>query len=220
MDQPPRSTRKHDGVESSPSSSHIESHPATPTAIDLRNVDVDAMWQKDHLSGVLTLYWDGASKAYLKLQVPVNITANPSLPNKINLYLLISPERIKRVSLGPSNDLFNPDIQTLDFVLSRSPFLVVPSLLWEPRDEVSKKTGDLLRSLAARTHFTLRAKFAPSDDMRGFCAAASGSSMSVSSERADTTRLYRGYSRIIEGDSLFPGAPAPVYDEPPATLGK
>lgn len=135
--------------------SHIDTRQVAPRIIDLKQVDVEASWQSHQLSGYLCLYWDGASKASLILQVGINIAAKHSVPKKSNLYLVISPERIRRVSVLPDNNLPGSETQSLDFVLSRPPFLVEPSQSWEPRDDMGKKMRVLLYGLASQTHFSL-----------------------------------------------------------------
>ncbi|KUI71754.1 hypothetical protein VM1G_06770 [Cytospora mali] len=201
-----------------------------PRIIDLKQVDVDALWQSHRLSGYLCLYWDGVSKASLTLQVDINIAAKHSISKKSNLYLVISPERIRRVSILPDSDLPDSETQSLHFVLSRPPFLVEPSQSWEPRDDVGKKTRDLLYGLASQTQFSLcTGHVISSDDAHSFCMAAVDGGLSMAIQDAGLRRSLRGGGYVVEGDALdgsasgtaglassAPGAPVPEYSESPA----
>lgn len=176
------------------------------------------MWQGSRLYGHFSLDWNPALKlACLKLQVKINLAQTPNLPNQMSLFLLISPDGIHQISAGPSNDLFGAETRTLDSVLSRPPFLVVPSQSWEARDDVSKITRDLLYDLAKQTRFTLCTKISGQemsiDEIHDFCAAAPGCTLS-----ADVKRFCRGDGRIVEGESLLSVAPAPTHGETPPIL--
>ncbi|KUI73348.1 hypothetical protein VM1G_09077 [Cytospora mali] len=98
-----------------------------PGIVDLKHTDVDATWQKSRLPGLFGLYWDCASKACLRLQVCINIEADSSLGHRLNIYLFIPPERIQQLNVVPGSKLFGPNTETLDFILSSPPFLVVPN---------------------------------------------------------------------------------------------
>lgn len=152
-------TCSHEALETSCShGSLITGRQAAPRIIDLRHTDVDATWQNYRLPGVLGLYWDYASNACLRLQVSVNIKADPSLGHKLNIYLFVPPERIRQLTIVPGSHLFGTDTYTLDFVLSGPSFLIVPSQTWEPRDDMSKMASDLLHNLAGQMQFTLCTK--------------------------------------------------------------
>lgn len=183
------------------------------------------LWEHHQLAGHLSLFWDGASKASLRLQVSIHI-GEQGLPNKTSLYLLISPERIERVVAEPDSLL-----QTLEFTLSRPPFLVIPNRNWEPRDNHSKKISDLLYDLAGQMSFSLRLHIPDHvlspEVLHSFCAAASGGGLLPrASQEAERRRLLRGGSRIIEGETLrdpaphpaSPEAPAPEYSESPRLI--
>lgn len=247
MDRTPHSTS--DGLESPfASGSCINADRVTPGSIDLKNVKAEATWQSHRLPVRFSLYCNSGSKAILKLQVRIETKPNldlsdsdlsdPAAPSKpIYLHLLISPERIRQLSVGPSNNLSGSVSRTLNFVLSVPPFLIVPQDPWEPRDDVSKATKALLYSLAGQTHFTISVTTPESvvsdDDVREFCTAACAGRLFTDGERGGPASLCRNHAEIIEGASISPEAlvpeysesspapgSAPMYRRSPATSGK
>lgn len=221
MDQTIHPTASDAGLESSYSrGTHLPTSPSRPGNINLKDTEVDASWQCHRLFGYLSLFWDGASRASLRLQVSINILPEKSRPTKTSLHLFISPERISRILVTEPIE----SLRTLEFTLSSPPFLVLPDRCFEPRDDVSKKTMDLLYGLASQMNFSLHLNIPDGilspENLRRFCVAASGGRLPKANQEAERTRLYRG-NKIVEGETLaglalHPAsleAPAPEYSE-------
>ncbi|KUI67707.1 hypothetical protein VM1G_02563 [Cytospora mali] len=229
MDQTSHHTNTHDG---------LDTFGVAPKIIDLKNTKTDVIWESYRLPVSSSLYWDGGSKAFLRLQVSVNVTTPNHHKENHPLFLIIPPERIKQLSVGVSTDLAGLETQTLDFVLHRCPFLVVSSEPSIPKDDASKITKDLFYALAGQLQFSLRVKIpgrvVSSEDWHNFRRAAAGGSLAMANDRANIKIYYRGGGTIVEGDTILacsagiatgaeslqasPEALAPEYCELPPSM--
>lgn len=108
----------------------------TSRRIGLSDAPVSVKWPEHRFEGHvehslcsrLDFFWDGASKAMLRLQVLINIMKNPRLPPrlppKLPLYAFIHPENIKQLSL--TNDSSEPENGLLCFEIESPMSLCTP----------------------------------------------------------------------------------------------
>lgn len=203
-------------------SSHAD---IAPTKFDHDGIDVSGIhavvsWVGMQDSSTTLQHSSHSTHDHLTLQIHRDVSLNTaffqlranvalkSRRDRTNVYLSIHPERIRTVTLTEndgSHDFAANKLGTsthcLQFVLARSPSLVVPQGDLTPKHKGSRVVLDSLQALVKQTTFSvyLPASTLTKARLTALCESVSSGNVLSSPKFADTASLYGGKGgRVIQ----------------------